>query len=70
MFPLVLISPLQVCSKGLSIVNIVLIPPLQSPWSSVTQGPLTLWVLTGLAIHKASTTPDLIVGSVDDFIFN
>ena len=26
--------------------NTVLILSLQSPWSSVTQGPLTLWVLT------------------------
>src|SRR5579863_3123169 len=27
--------------------NTVLIPPLQSPWSPVTQGPLTGWILTG-----------------------
>ena len=47
LFPLVLILPLQVCSKQSLIVNIVLILPLQSPWSSVTQGPLILQVLTG-----------------------
>ena len=44
LFPLVLILSLQVCSKVLSIVNIVLILSLQSPWSSVTQGPFVLRV--------------------------
>jgi hypothetical protein len=38
-FTLVLIAPLQVCSKVFYLSNTVLIAPLQSPWSSVTQGP-------------------------------
>ena len=43
-FPLVLIAPLQVCSSSLHTINIVLIAPLLSPWSSVTQGPFVLRV--------------------------
>ena len=43
-FPIVLIAPLQVCSSSLHTINIVLIAPLQSPWSSVTQGPFVLRV--------------------------
>ena len=42
-------TPLQVCSKQSLIVNTVLILLLQSPWSSMTQGPLILWVLTQYA---------------------
>ena len=37
--PLVLFPSLQVSSTLFTTLNIVLFPPLQSPWSSVTQGP-------------------------------
>ena len=43
-FPLVLIAPLQVCRSSFHTINIVLIALLQSPWSSVTQGPFVLCI--------------------------
>ena len=57
LFPLVLILPLQVCSKQPLIVNIVLILPLQSPWSSVTQGPLILRVFNTVVSTSLGTPP-------------
>ena len=52
-FPLVLIAPLQVCSSSLHNINTVLIAPLQSPWSSVTQGPFALHVSNNWAVDGA-----------------
>ena len=46
LFTLVLIAPLQVCSTLYLYSNIVLIAPLQSPWSSVTQGPFSGRIFT------------------------
>jgi hypothetical protein len=51
-FTLVLIAPLQVCSKVFYLSNTVLIAPLQSPWSSVTQGPSLGQFLSDRAISK------------------
>ena len=76
LFPLVLILSLQVCSKVLSIVNLVLILSLQSPWSSVTQGPFSARILTNLPLKALSPTllhpafmhppsPRLCLGNID-----
>jgi len=65
LFTLVLIAPLQVCSLLSLLMKTVLIAPLQSPWSSVTQGPFyisgyyRLWALACALFNCATSSHSL-----------
>ena len=50
--PLVLFPPLQVSSTSFTSLNRVLFPPLQSPWSFVTQGPFRTRYITASFRHS------------------